>query len=116
MNPLELLRRKRHASSTGANGNGASFGRVASATRNDAEFRNEPLTDFSREEARESMRRALEEVRPRLGNSIPLVIAGRNVETGKVIESINPSRRAQLVGRVAAARIEDVEAGAAAHV
>ena len=110
MNPLDLLRRKRHATGTGANGNGASFGRVASATRNSADFRNDPLTDFSREEARQSMRRALEDVRARLGGSIPLVIAGRRIETGKTIDSINPSRRDQLVGRVAAARIEDVNA------
>jgi RHH-type proline utilization regulon transcriptional repressor/proline dehydrogenase/delta 1-pyrroline-5-carboxylate dehydrogenase len=114
MNPMELLRRKRQTSGAGANGNGHPAGRPASAGRNSTAFRNEPLTDFSREEARESMRRALDEVRPLLGRSFPLGIAGRPLDTGKTVDSINPSRRDQVVGRVAAARVEDVNAAVGA--
>ena len=44
-------------------------------------FRNEPLTDFTRPEARAAMRAALEEVRGQLGRSYPLAIGGREVAT-----------------------------------
>ena len=40
-------------------------------------FRNEPLTDFARAENREAMARALEDVRRKLGQTYPLLIAGR---------------------------------------
>src|SRR5687768_13431205 len=76
MNPLEVLRRRRTMRAPGPNGNGHPRGtRVAEAARA-SEFRNEPLSDFSRQEVRESMRRALYEVRARLGTSHPLVING----------------------------------------
>jgi RHH-type proline utilization regulon transcriptional repressor/proline dehydrogenase/delta 1-pyrroline-5-carboxylate dehydrogenase len=62
-------------------------------------FHNEPLTDFSREEARQAMRQALQEVGARLGQSYPLVIANQDVATEAMIESVNPSHFRQIVGR-----------------
>jgi RHH-type proline utilization regulon transcriptional repressor/proline dehydrogenase/delta 1-pyrroline-5-carboxylate dehydrogenase len=53
-------------------------------------------------------------VRPLLGRTVPLVISGRRIDTGRPVDSINPSRRNQVVGRVAAARIEDANAAVAA--
>ena len=77
-------------------------------------FRNEPLTDFSREEGRVAMGRALEEVRRRLGVIYPLVIEGKRLETGAWIESVNPSHKGQLVGRVAAGRVDEARLAVAA--
>jgi RHH-type proline utilization regulon transcriptional repressor/proline dehydrogenase/delta 1-pyrroline-5-carboxylate dehydrogenase len=77
-------------------------------------FRNEPLVDFSWEEAREAMGRALEDVRRRLGVIYPLVIDGKRVETGAWIESMNPSHKGQLVGRVAAGRVDEAKLAVAA--
>ncbi len=62
-------------------------------------FRNEPLTDFSREEARRAMQRALEEVGGQLGRTYPLVIANQPIATEQTVDSINPSHIRQVVGR-----------------
>ena len=40
------------------------------------EFRNEPLTDFTREENAVAMRSAIEKVKRELGREYPLVIGG----------------------------------------
>ena len=110
MNPLELLRRKRSES---AGGNGHA-GVPPSAGTRPKEFRNEPVTDFSLEASRESMRRALEEVKRSPGASFPLVIAGRRVETGKWIESVDPAMNTRIVGRSASAGPDDANRAVAA--
>jgi 1-pyrroline-5-carboxylate dehydrogenase len=63
------------------------------------EFRNEPFTDFSQEENARAMREALERVRSELGREYPLVIGGERVETGDLLESLNPARKTEVVGR-----------------
>ena len=63
------------------------------------EFRNEPLTDFSREENAQAMRAAIEKVKTQLGEEYPLVIGGERIKTGSTLESINPANRSQVVGR-----------------
>ena len=63
------------------------------------EFRNEPFTDFSKEENARAMREALERVRSELGREHPLVIGGERVETGDILESLNPARKTETVGR-----------------
>ena len=63
------------------------------------EFRNEPLTDFTREENAQAMRSALEKVKSQLGSEYPLVIGGEHVTTDAKLESFNPANRTQLVGR-----------------
>nr|MDQ3331484.1 L-glutamate gamma-semialdehyde dehydrogenase [Planctomycetota bacterium] len=70
------------------------------------EFANEPPTDFSREENRESMREALEDVRSQFGRDYPLVIGGRATDTTKKITSVNPSNPSEIVGVVATATPE----------
>jgi 1-pyrroline-5-carboxylate dehydrogenase len=62
------------------------------------EFRNEPLTDFSKEENAEGLRAALEKVKSELGREYPLVIGGERIKTGATLDSINPANRAQVVG------------------
>jgi 1-pyrroline-5-carboxylate dehydrogenase len=63
------------------------------------EFRNEPLTDFSKEENAQAMRAALEKVKGQLGQEYPLVIGGERINTEGKLDSINPANRAQLVGK-----------------
>lgn len=63
------------------------------------EFRNEPLTDFSKEENAQAMRAALEKVKNELGREYPLVIGGERINTDSKLDSFNPANRTQLVGR-----------------
>jgi 1-pyrroline-5-carboxylate dehydrogenase len=63
------------------------------------EFRNEPFTDFSKEENAQAMRAALEKVKSELGREYPLVIGGERMTTESKLDSFNPANRAQLVGR-----------------
>jgi 1-pyrroline-5-carboxylate dehydrogenase len=63
------------------------------------EFRNEPLTDFSKEENAQAMRAAIQKVREQLGREYPLVIGGERIATGSKLDSFNPANRTQLVGR-----------------
>ncbi len=63
------------------------------------EFRNEPFTDFSKEENAQAMRNALEKVGAELGREYPLVIGGERLTTESKLESINPANRTQVVGR-----------------
>ncbi|MFV0445174.1 MAG: L-glutamate gamma-semialdehyde dehydrogenase [Planctomycetaceae bacterium] len=66
-------------------------------------FANEPHTDFSRKENRESFLHALEDIGDRLGRDCPLVIDGKSTTTRKQISSVNPSHRKQTVGISASA-------------
>src|SRR5690606_9525097 len=63
-------------------------------------FQSEPITDFSRSTAREQMQAALTGVRARLGGACPLVVSGRRIETAGMIDSVNPSRFSEIVGRI----------------
>ena len=63
------------------------------------EFRNEPFTDFSKEENAQAMRNALEKVKGELGREYPLVIGGERITTESKLDSFSPANRTQLVGR-----------------
>src|ERR687884_2168379 len=63
------------------------------------EFRNEPLTDFSKEENARLMRAAIEKVKGQLGRDYPLVIGGERIMTGRTFESLNPANKTEVVGR-----------------
>ncbi|HEX5416619.1 MAG TPA: aldehyde dehydrogenase family protein, partial [Chloroflexota bacterium] len=67
------------------------------------EFVNEPLSNFTQEANRAAMHRALALVEGERDKTYPLVIGGKRVETGAWIESTNPARKGELVGRVARA-------------
>ena len=64
-----------------------------------SEFRNEPFTDFTKEENANAMRAALEKVQSELGKEYPLVIGGERITTDAKLESISPANRSQVVGR-----------------
>jgi 1-pyrroline-5-carboxylate dehydrogenase len=63
------------------------------------EFRNEPFTDFSKEENARAMREALAKVAGELGRDYPLVIGGERIETGDFLTSYNPAKKTEVVGR-----------------
>jgi RHH-type proline utilization regulon transcriptional repressor/proline dehydrogenase/delta 1-pyrroline-5-carboxylate dehydrogenase len=78
-------------------------------------FRNEPVSDFARVEIREAMTEAISRVRPKLGLTYPLLIAGNEVQTGeRTFDSLNPSQTSRIVGRVAMAGAEHAEAAVTA--
>jgi 1-pyrroline-5-carboxylate dehydrogenase len=70
------------------------------------EFRNEPLTDFTKEENAQAMRAAIEKVRTELGEEYPLVIGGEQIRTEAKLDSINPAQRTQVVGKFQKATTE----------
>ncbi len=75
---------------------------------NDA-FHNEPVADFSQEEAREAMQAALAQVKKELGRSYPLVIGGRSINTAQTIDSVNPSHVREIVGKCGRANVEHAQ-------
>ncbi|MBM3326687.1 MAG: L-glutamate gamma-semialdehyde dehydrogenase [Calditrichaeota bacterium] len=62
------------------------------------EFRNEPLTDFSRPENKAAMEAALHKVKAGLGKKYPVVIGGRRYNGPDYFKSLNPARFAEVVG------------------
>jgi 1-pyrroline-5-carboxylate dehydrogenase len=71
-------------------------------------FRNEPLLDFSQPSNRAAMQAALDGLVSSLGRDWPLRIGADTVVTGDWIESRNPARPDEVVGRVAAAGASEV--------
>jgi len=63
-------------------------------------FKNEPYLDFSDERNAQAMLQSLERVEAQLGREYPLVIGGERFTTGDLLESPNPSKFSQIVGRV----------------
>jgi len=72
-------------------------------------FRNEPATDFTKEENAKAMRAAIEKVRSQLGNEHDLVIGGKRVTTKDKLRSINPANPSELVGLYSRAGATEVE-------
>jgi RHH-type proline utilization regulon transcriptional repressor/proline dehydrogenase/delta 1-pyrroline-5-carboxylate dehydrogenase len=87
---------------------------AASRTPQSANFQNEPLTDFSREENRQKMLQGLETVKKQLGRTYPLVIGGQRVSTPQTFPSVNPSRTSEVIGQIARATPENARQAIAA--
>ena len=64
-----------------------------------SEFKNEPLTDFSKPENKAAMEAALQKVRAEFGTEYPIVIGGERITGLPTFESINPAHKDQLLGR-----------------
>ncbi|WKZ82529.1 MAG: L-glutamate gamma-semialdehyde dehydrogenase [Acidimicrobiia bacterium] len=73
-------------------------------------YRPEPYSDFAEPAARAAYELALAGVRGRFGAEYGLVIAGETVVTGDWIDSVNPARPAEVVGRVASGGAAEAEA------
>ncbi|MFO7248536.1 MAG: L-glutamate gamma-semialdehyde dehydrogenase, partial [Bacillota bacterium] len=67
------------------------------------DFKNEPLTDFSKEENRRAFEEALRKVEAELGREYDLIIGGERIKTDRKVQSINPSNIDQVVGVVSQA-------------
>jgi RHH-type proline utilization regulon transcriptional repressor/proline dehydrogenase/delta 1-pyrroline-5-carboxylate dehydrogenase len=81
---------------------------VSTPPADPAGFRNEPVRDYSRAEARSAMQDALSLVRGQLGKLWSPVAGGLTL-TGSLMTSHNPSRPDEVVGLVQAADRADVE-------
>ena len=63
------------------------------------DFRNEPFTDFSRAEERSAFEAALSKVDRQKGAEIPVVVAGRRIKTGRLLDNRNPADRSEVLSR-----------------
>jgi 1-pyrroline-5-carboxylate dehydrogenase len=66
-------------------------------------YRPEPYSDHSDPAIKAAFEAAVAAVESRLGGHQPLVIGGEEVDTKRKIQSVNPSKPAQVVGTVASA-------------
>ncbi|MBC8103868.1 MAG: bifunctional proline dehydrogenase/L-glutamate gamma-semialdehyde dehydrogenase, partial [Cytophagales bacterium] len=79
-------------------------------------FTNEPETDFVEPENQRRMQDALTEVRERLGETVPIVIAGKREQSDTLEERRDPSETNRVASRTFFATVEQAErAVAAAH-
>lgn len=113
MNPLEH-RTHEEPSSQNHGGTGTAACSTAALGCDLPPFENEPTADFARDENRQAMLDALEQVRGQLGRHHPLWIDGQAVESNERIESRDPSRHDRLVGTAASATGEHAERAVAA--
>jgi RHH-type proline utilization regulon transcriptional repressor/proline dehydrogenase/delta 1-pyrroline-5-carboxylate dehydrogenase len=72
-------------------------------------FRNEPVADFSLQEVRDGFTTAITDVRNKLGKAYPLFIGGREVTTDTLVDSVNPARPSEVIGRVCQAGTKEIE-------
>jgi len=73
------------------------------------EFKNEPFTDFSKPENAAVQEAAIKAVRAQLGQTYPLVIGGQRIPGEKTFDSINPSKKSEIIGRFAAGTAEQAK-------
>ncbi len=71
-------------------------------------FNNEPLADFSVLEIRDALIAAITEVRKKLGKTYPLFIGGREIATNNKVDSVNPARPGEVIGRVCQAGKKEI--------
>ncbi|MBA4602197.1 L-glutamate gamma-semialdehyde dehydrogenase [Thermoactinomyces mirandus] len=73
------------------------------------EYRNEPFTDFSKEENRTVFESALKKVRSELGKEYDIIIGGEHIKTDRKVQSINPSSVDEVIGIISHADEELAE-------
>lgn len=73
------------------------------------EFRNEPLTDFSKPENKAAMELALAKVIGEAGQEHPIVIGGERITGLKTFDSIDPANKTRVAGRFQKGGKEHVE-------
>jgi RHH-type transcriptional regulator, proline utilization regulon repressor / proline dehydrogenase / delta 1-pyrroline-5-carboxylate dehydrogenase len=72
-------------------------------------FPNAPERNYSLTEDRQRMQDALAKVKKQFRQFYPLVIDGKNAATEKELQSLNPARPSEVVGRVAMAAQKEVQ-------
>ncbi len=78
-------------------------------TDDDAQFIYAPDTDYADTNKRTKAEQALEQVRQKLGKTYLPLINGEYIETANYIDSLNPSRETELVGKVGQIDLEQAE-------
>ncbi len=73
------------------------------------EFKNEPLTDFSKPENKKAFEEALEIMKGRMGEDVPLYIDGEKVFTERKHKSINPANTDEVIANVSKAGKDEAE-------
>jgi 1-pyrroline-5-carboxylate dehydrogenase len=63
-----------------------------------AEFKNEPVLDFSQDMHRARQSEALALVQSQLGREYDLIIGAERLKSGKTFQSINPGKKSEVVG------------------
>ena len=71
-------------------------------------FSNIPLADFSLSEVRGDFTDAITEIKKKLGRTYPLFIGGKEITTNTTVDSVNPARPDEIIGRVCQAGKEEI--------
>ena len=77
-------------------------------------FSNEPFADFSLAEVREAFAAAIAKVKKKLGRTYPLFIGGEEITTRTLVDSVNPARPDEIVGRVCQAGTKEIQTAVSA--
>src|SRR5262245_13305195 len=78
------------------------------------EFRNEPLTDFTKDENRRAMAQAVAQVAENLGQSYPMLIGGERVTLQQTFSSKNPSNPSEVIGTFPKGGVKEADRAIAA--
>jgi 1-pyrroline-5-carboxylate dehydrogenase len=76
------------------------------AARAQTPFKNQAMTDFTKEENRQAQFVALEQVKSELGRTYPLIIGGKKIHNQDTFASVNPSQPDQVIGYFSKATVE----------
>lgn len=71
-------------------------------------FSNEPFADFSLPEVRDAFTNAISRTKKKLGRTYPLFISGKEINTNTTINSVNPARPDEIIGRVCQAGKKEI--------
>ena len=72
-------------------------------------YKTEELTNFKCEENRKKYLEGINIVKKYLGRTYPLIIDGKEIETKKIVKSINPANFNEIVGYIHQASIDEAE-------
>lgn len=73
-----------------------------------APFKNESLTDFSKPDNKKKMEEALAQAAKEFGREYSIVIGGRSITCSDKINSINPSKRSEIIGIAQKGNVQQV--------
>jgi 1-pyrroline-5-carboxylate dehydrogenase len=78
------------------------------------DYRNEPPVNFANEATKAAMQAELAKVKNQLGQSYPLVIGGKRIQTEQTSPSLNPANHSQVIGHVSQATRQHIDEAFAA--
>lgn len=77
-------------------------------------FQNEPFLDYTLPENKRKMTEALEKVQSQFGQTYPLWIDGKEIETDTTDPSVNPAKHREVIGYISQAKASHIEEAIAA--